>query len=68
MNVLAKRCPGLLHVCSDCGALLSYTIDDIYENQFIYCPICKCRQKTNLDLSYDGVVVIRDRTTKTESK
>lgn len=65
MQLLAAK-PGLIHFCECCGALLSYTIDDIYENKYIYCPICKTRQPCNLDLSYDGVVVIRDSKIKME--
>ena len=47
--------------CPDCGALFAYNTKDIYENCFVYCPVCHARQKASIDLSYDGVI-------KTEQK
>lgn len=56
MTVLYNKFPGSIHICSNCGALLKYTTQDIYENCYIYCPLCKSREKCAMDLSYDGVI------------
>ena len=40
MKVLATRFPGLLQICSTCGALLAYSKKDMY-GDVIYCPLCK---------------------------
>ena len=53
--VLSNKFVGCIHQC-ECGAVLAYTPADINENCFIYCPICHMRQKTTMDLSYDGVI------------
>ena len=42
MTVLSQRYPGITTKCTNCVALLG--IDphqDIYENRYVYCPICK---------------------------
>lgn len=55
MIVLSNKFVGCIHQC-ECGAVLAYTPADVNENCFIYCPICHMRQKTTMDLSYDGVI------------
>lgn len=56
MQVLSPKKLAFVHECINCGALLTYQIEDIYENCYIYCPVCRTKQKSALDLSYDGVV------------
>ena len=53
--VLSNKFVGCIHQC-ECGAVLAYTPADINENCFIYCPVCRTRQKTSMDLGYDGVI------------
>ena len=61
MEVLATKAPGLIHICSNCRALLGFTTGDIYQSRYIYCPLCKSKELTNLDLSYNGVVKNGDK-------
>lgn len=56
MMVIANKIPSSLHICEYCNALLAYTADDVYENHYIYCPICKTRQRCKLDLEWDGLI------------
>lgn len=56
MRVLSPTFPGSIHICEECNAVLAYSTQDIYENHFIYCPLCKTKQKCNLDLNYNGVI------------
>lgn len=56
MVVLAKRKPAFVQECSGCFALLGYNIPDIYQNKYVYCPVCRTKLTTNIDLSYDGVI------------
>lgn len=55
MKVLSEKYPGALMICPGCQALLGYGPADIYEDKFIYCPICKEKIPTLMDLSYDGL-------------
>lgn len=55
MVILAQCYNGSIHRC-ECGALLGYTPEDINEGQFIYCPVCHIRQKTMMNLNYDGLI------------
>ena len=55
MMVLTKTYPGFIHICSNCGALLQFNAADIYENKWIYCPICRSKEDCQLDKSYNGV-------------
>lgn len=55
MIILSDRCVGSIFQC-ECGAVLAYKPEDIQENHFIYCPVCKIRQRVPLDLEYDGVI------------
>ena len=56
MKVLSPKTVAFLHECQGCGAILTYGLQDIYENKYIYCPVCKTKQLRKCDLSYDGVV------------
>ena len=40
MKILSSIFPGSIKLCSSCGCLFSYLPSDIYENKWIYCPIC----------------------------
>jgi DNA-directed RNA polymerase subunit RPC12/RpoP len=60
MKVLAKKAPAFLEVCPACEALLAFSFEDIYENRYIYCPICREKITTKIDLSYNGVVRLDD--------
>ena len=55
MEVLSQRYLGFLHSCIECGALLKYEPTDIYDG-YLYCPLCKTKQKCALQVGYDGVV------------
>ena len=50
MKVLSNRFEGLLRVCDGCGATLAYKGEDVYENKYIYCQICKMK----LEVLYYG--------------
>ena len=56
MIVLSKKCVGLIQECPTCGAVLAYLPEDIYENKYLYCPLCKTKILSRLDLSYNGVI------------
>lgn len=45
MTIISNEYPGLTCVCGDCGALLGYTIKDVYEKKYVYCIICKHKNK-----------------------
>lgn len=55
MTILSQKFPGLMRICDGCNALLSYDAADVYENQFIYCPICKTKLKVNVNFEYEGL-------------
>ena len=55
MKVLTRKHPGLIIICSGCGALLNYTPADIY-GTVIYCPLCKATTEVPYDKGYDGFV------------
>lgn len=56
VQVLLRKVPVLTHLCSNCHSLLAYQYNDIYENHFIYCPLCKSKEEILFDVTYDGVV------------
>ncbi len=39
MIVLSPKCPGIVVECA-CGAVLAYTIADVYDNSYVRCPVC----------------------------
>lgn len=39
MQILSPIFPGSIKICS-CGCLFSYKPTDIYENKWLYCPVC----------------------------
>lgn len=41
MTILSKTFPGFTCVCGECGALLCYTVKDMYEKKYVYCTLCK---------------------------
>lgn len=55
MIILSTYYCGSIHQC-ECGAVLGYSPKDVNEGSFIYCPVCHVRQKTNMNLNYDGLV------------
>ena len=56
MNVLYPKFPGLIICCSNCGALLQYTLEDIYGNS-IWCPKCKQSTEVPIQKYYSGVII-----------
>lgn len=56
MRVLSPKPVAMTHECQYCHAFLAFNIQDIYENKYIYCPLCKTKQECACDLSYDGVI------------
>lgn len=56
MRVLSQKPIAMTHECQECHAFLAFNIEDIYENKYIYCPICKTKQLSGCDLNYDGVI------------
>lgn len=53
MKVLSKRFCGSIAYC-ECGAVLAFGPQDIYEDKYIYCPICNAKILTQMNLSYNG--------------
>ena len=56
MTIVSQKFPGLLRICDGCNILLAYDSTDVYENQFVYCPVCKTKLKVNINFEYDGVI------------
>lgn len=57
MEVLSKRHPGLFFICEQCGALIGDVHEnEIYENSYVYCPICRNKQKLKYNKSYEGII------------
>lgn len=56
MLLLSKKCVGKIDECPNCGAVFAYDVEDIYENKYLYCPQCRTKILSRLDLSYDGVI------------
>lgn len=48
MKILAQRY-GLLLACQNCHALLSYNAADVYEGKYVYCPICKEKNRVDIE-------------------
>lgn len=59
MIVLSQKFVGTPIECPNCYALLAYKLNDVYQNKYVYCPLCRTKILTNLDLSYDGVVEVK---------
>lgn len=55
MRVISPKPIAHIHTCA-CGCIFSYDFEDIYQNKYIYCPICRTKQESACDLSYDGVI------------
>lgn len=56
MRVISPKFPGLLIICSNCGALFALESDhDIYDGD-IYCPLCKAKTHIDYDKNYDGII------------
>lgn len=56
IKVVCLQPLALLHKCQNCRALLYYNFEDIIDNKYITCPVCKTKQVQACDLSYDGVI------------
>ena len=58
MKVLSTKHPGLWFICEQCSALIVDVKDnEIYEDSYVYCPICKNKQKLEYNKSYNGIVI-----------
>lgn len=55
MKIISKRPIAFMQNCT-CGCVFSYEITDIYQNKYVYCPLCRTKLTSNCDLSYDGVI------------
>ena len=56
MKLLCQKYYGLITRCEQCGAVIGYNANDIYNNYYLYCPQCKAQIKILIDLKYDGLV------------
>ena len=57
MKVLSNKYPGLFFVCEQCFALIGNIHEnEIYENEYAYCPICHNKQKLEYNKSYNGII------------
>lgn len=56
MYALTKGYAGLVCCCGECGILFSFAAKDVYENKWVYCPVCRAKNDAMIDLSYNGVV------------
>lgn len=56
MKVLSKTFCGSIIECTECHAILAYGPTDIYQNKYVYCPLCKTKLLTAMNLEYDGEV------------
>ncbi len=48
MRTLSEVFAGLVRVCDKCGAVLAYGAHDVYENKYIYCPVCRAKLEVPL--------------------
>jgi DNA-directed RNA polymerase subunit RPC12/RpoP len=39
MIVLSPKCPGMVVECA-CGAVLAHTMADVYDGNYVRCPVC----------------------------
>lgn len=39
MIVLSPKCPGIVVECA-CGAVLAYNATDVYDGNYVRCPVC----------------------------
>lgn len=57
MKVLSPKYPGIFFICEQCGMLAGEVQEnEIYEDSYVYCPICHYRSKLEYRKSYEGVV------------
>lgn len=57
MEVLSTKFPGIFFICEQCGALCANVQEnEIYENCYVYCPVCKTKNLLPLDKAYDGII------------
>ena len=57
MQVLSPKYPGLIFICEQCGMLAGGVQDnEIYEDSYVYCPICKYRNRLQYSKKYDGII------------
>ena len=68
MQILAKRTPAMMLSCPECRVLFAYNFGDIYQNKYVYCPVCRTKITTPIDLGYDGVVKQNGNNDKKEQK
>lgn len=55
MKILSQTYPGSIKICRECGCLFSFLPSDIYEKHWLYCPICKTRMESPMDLRNEKV-------------
>ena len=55
MRVISQDFIGRLIVCSNCGALLEWEDNDVYDGD-IYCILCKQKTHIDYDKNYDGII------------
>lgn len=57
MKVLSIKYPGIFFVCNECGALVGEVNEnEIYEDCYVYCPICRNKQRLEYSKKYNGVI------------
>lgn len=56
MIVVSQKFLGLTCCCSQCGILFSFKKEDVFENKWVYCPVCRAKNDAMVDYSYNGVV------------
>ena len=56
MTILNNYYFGLICRCNNCGALLGYGPEDIFNNSYVRCPRCGFKILTKMQLDYDGVI------------
>ena len=55
MRVLSQTFCGSILECKGCHAILAYGPADIYQDCYVFCPICKEKNMAAMSLSYDGL-------------
>ena len=56
MIVLNNYYRGLICRCPGCYAILGYGPEDVHNNSYVSCPLCKFEILTKMMLDYDGVI------------
>ena len=41
MIIYSQSYPGLHLICTNCGCLFGFSVQEIYEDKYVYCPICR---------------------------